>query len=261
MAKLMVAVVRGDPDRFAGALILINLGAFGHVDRVQLRDDLAKLLDELGGRTVGEIELGSTIGEIQEVVRRHRLRIPRDLALLLKSFVMEEGLAAQLDPDFRLAEALRPYAYRHLLATELSVASLAARLKQFGIDAEELTVNLPHQIHRALDVVASGGFDVHLRAGELEPIADRAERLVNRIAISVLAAALIDGFAELAAADRAHIPAPRTLKVSAMLGGLVWLVATRARTRRQAYRGFRRAYHDRRSSAASTNDEREPPAD
>jgi ubiquinone biosynthesis protein len=42
-----------------------------------------------------------------------------------------------------------------------------------------------------------GGFDVHLRAAELEPIVARAERLGNRIAISVLLAAVIDAVAQL----------------------------------------------------------------
>jgi ubiquinone biosynthesis protein len=229
LAAVMVAVVRRDPERLGGALI--GLGSSTHpVDRARLRGDLAGLLDQLDGRTVGDIEVGSIVGEILDIMRRHRLRIPRDLALLLKAFVMDEGLATQLDPDFRLAEALKPYVYRHLLS-RLSLASLATRLKQFGIDAEELTLDLPSQIHRALDVLGTGGFDLHLRADELQPIADRAESLVNRIAMSVLAAAAIDGFAELAAANRARIPTPRTLKVWLMLGSILGLVASVVRRR------------------------------
>jgi ubiquinone biosynthesis protein len=38
---------------------------------------------------------------------------------------------------------------------------------------------------------------VHLRASELEPLMSRAERLGNRIALSVLAAALIDAGTQL----------------------------------------------------------------
>jgi ubiquinone biosynthesis protein len=240
IAKVMVAVARRDPDRFADALVAVGAPT-QPVDHVQLREDLAALLNQFDGRTVRDVELGSTIGEVLEIVRRHHLRIPRDLALLLKAFVMEEGLATQLDPEFKLAEAVRPYAYHHLLATHLSVASLAARLRQFGVDAEELTVDLPNQIHRALDVLGTGGFDVHLRAGELEPIADRAEQLVNRIAVSVLTAAIIDAFAELAAADRAQMPNTRTLTVSATLVSLVGLAASSVRRRRRAHRAARRA--------------------
>jgi len=46
------------------------------------------------------------------VVRAHRLRLPSDLALLLKTVIMCEGVAAQLDPSFELVPLLVPYAAR-----------------------------------------------------------------------------------------------------------------------------------------------------
>jgi ubiquinone biosynthesis protein len=46
------------------------------------------------------------------VVRAHRLRLPSDLALLLKTVMMCEGVAAQLDPTFELIPTLLPYAAR-----------------------------------------------------------------------------------------------------------------------------------------------------
>ena len=48
------------------------------------------------------------------VVRAHRLRLPSDLALLLKTVMMCEGVAAQLDPRFELVPMLVPYASRLL---------------------------------------------------------------------------------------------------------------------------------------------------
>jgi ubiquinone biosynthesis protein len=43
---------------------------------------------------------------------------------------------------------------------------------------------------------------MHVRTTDLEPLVARLERLGNRIAVSVLAAAAINSLAELAAADR-----------------------------------------------------------
>ena len=201
LGTLLVAVMRDDPDRMASALIALGTST-GPVDRPRLREDLAGLMARYGGRAVGEVELGAAIAALMEVVRRHRLRIPRDLALLVKVIAMEEGVAEQLDPNFRIGEALAPYARRQLLA-QLSPAGLSRRLERLGIDLAELAADLPEQLHRVLEVAAGGGFEVHLRAAELEPLMGRAERLGNRIAVSVLAAAIIDGLAELAAAERA----------------------------------------------------------
>ena len=231
LAMLMVALVRGNPDRLAAALL--GLGAAGaRVDRERLRDDLAELLNRYSGRGPGKLDFGTVSGEMLEIVRRHRLRPPRDLALLLRAFVMNEGMAEQLDPDFRLVEELRPYVYRHLIA-ELSPAALARRAGQAGVDLAELAVDFPEQLHRILELAASGGFEVHLRTAELEPLVTRVERLGNRIAAAVLAAAVVDGLVELSSI-RTRSRSRRRPRLSTAVAGLGAFAGDVARSRRRA---------------------------
>jgi len=136
-----------------------------------------------------------------DVVRRHRLRIPRDLSLLLRTVLLEEGIVAQLDREFRLVEVLGPYVLRHLFGG-VTVRALLQRLRDAGIDLFELVDDLPGHVRRALNVLDDGGFELHLRTSELEPLMSRAERLGNRIALSVLAAALIDAATQLLGGTR-----------------------------------------------------------
>ncbi|HUE26423.1 MAG TPA: AarF/ABC1/UbiB kinase family protein [Solirubrobacteraceae bacterium] len=231
LGKLMVALVRGDADRLAASLLGLG-AATASVDRERLRDDLAELLARYSDRGLGSLDFGVVSGEILEIVRRHHLRPPRDLALLLKAFVMDEGMAEQLDPDFRLVEELRPYVYRHLVA-ELSPAALARRAGQAGVDLAELAVDFPGQLLRILELAASGGFEVHLRTAELEPLVGRAERLANRIAAAVLAAAVIDGLAELSA-TRTRPHGRRRLRLSTAVAGLGAFAGDVARRRLRA---------------------------
>jgi ubiquinone biosynthesis protein len=231
LANLMVGLVRGNPDRLAAALLGLG-AATARVDRERLRDDLAELLSRYSGRGPGNLDFGTVSGEMLEIVRRHRLRPSRDLALLLKAFVMNEGMAEQLDPDFRLVEELRPYVYRHLVA-ELSPAALARRAGQAGVDLAELAVDFPEQLHRILELAASGGFEVHLRTAELEPLVRRAERLANRIAAAVLAAAMVDALVELSS-TRTRPHSRRRLRRSTAVAGLGALAGDVARSRRRA---------------------------
>jgi ubiquinone biosynthesis protein len=204
LGRLLTAFVRRDPDRLAGALL--TLGATTEpVDRARLREDLAALLSRYVGRSVSEIPLSRAIGDLLEIVRRHRLRVPRDLALLLTVIIIAEGLVAQLDPDFRFAEALAPYARRQLVA-QLTPRAVARRLEQFGADLSELATDLPPRLSRILEAIDSDGLEVHLRTDEMDALLTRAERVGNRVAASVLAAALIDGLAQLAARRRRRMP-------------------------------------------------------
>jgi ubiquinone biosynthesis protein len=233
LGRLMLALGREDADRLADALLAIG-AATGHVDRVRLRDDLAHMLPRYSGRSLGEIELRQAIGDILEILRRHGLTAPRDLALLLKSFVMNEGMAVDLDPDFRLVETLTPYAYRYMLA-RFSPAALAGRAERVAVEMAELSADLPARLNRLLEVLTAGSFDVHLSATDLEPHVRRLERLGNRIAASVIAAAMIDGLAELAAADRTRARGQRTLRRLervAGAGALIDYTASRRQRRR-----------------------------
>jgi ubiquinone biosynthesis protein len=215
---LLFALEREDPHRVARAMLALGTSTSA-VDLGTLTEDLARFMSRYEHRPLGETALGTVSGELLDVGRRHGLRIPRDLALLVKAFIEEEGVAAEVDPDFRLIATLAPLASSEL-ATQLSPSAIAKRLEQVGLDLAELTVDLPAQLHRLLDNLTAGGFELHLRAADLEPLVARSERLANRIAVSVLAAAVIDALAQLVAAQRTHRPRSGTLRRSVTLGSI-----------------------------------------
>jgi ubiquinone biosynthesis protein len=229
LGGLMLAVGRQDADRLTDALLAIG-AASGRVDRGRLRQDLADMLLRYSGKSLGEIDLRQTLGEILEIVRRHGLTAPRNLALLIKSFVMNEGMAADLDPDFRLVETLTPYAYRYMLA-RFSPSALAGRVERVALELAELGADFPARLNRLLDVLAAGSFDVHLSAADLEPHVKRLERLGNRIAVSVIAAAILDGLVEIAAAERTRAGGSRGLRRLARAGGAGAMIGFTALTR------------------------------
>jgi ubiquinone biosynthesis protein len=230
LTDLLVGLVRENPERVAAALIALGAST-DRVDHRALRQDLSTLLRRYSGRGVGEIPLGPAIADFLEITRRHSLRLPPDLALLTKALIVEEGLAATLDPDFQIGEALAPFAQRHLLA-QLSPTALLRRIERLGLAAAEF----PDQLHRLLDVLGDG-VDMHIRTTDLEPLVARLERLGNRIVVSVLAAAAINSAAELAAADRIRPGASRKPRTGAhtaaiaALGYAAWHLAAPRRRR------------------------------
>ena len=229
LSRLLIGFLRQDPDRLADALLALGTST-EPVERARLREDLAGLLERYFGLSIGEISLRAAVGEVLVIVRRHGLRLPRDLALLLTVLLVAEGLVAQLDPQFQFAEALAPYARRQLLA-QLTPAAIRQRVGHFGADLAELAVDFPGRLDRLLKSVESGGLEVRLRADELESLLTRAERIGNRIAVAVFAAATIDGLAGLAVERRRR----RRKSLAQQLGpefGVAGLVARRRRRRR-----------------------------
>lgn len=210
LSRLLLALLRKDADRLTNALLTLS-GSTVPVDHGPLRRDLTVLLSRYAGRTIQEIPIRTAITEVMEIARRHQLVVPSDLALLFAVLVMDEGITERLDPGFRFEQALRPYMDRRLRAT-FSPASMAHRAERLGLELAEVATELPGRLYRLLEVVGEGQFEVRLRPDELQPIVRRMERLGNRVAMSILAAAVIDGLTELAAHDhRATIDRKRTL--------------------------------------------------
>ncbi len=229
LSRLLIGFVRQDPDRLADALLALD-SSTEPVERARLREDLAALLARYVGRTIGEISLRTALGDVLVIVRRHGLRLPRELALLLTVLLVAEGLVAVLDPDFRFAEALAPYARRQLIA-QVTPAAVRQRVEQFGADLAELTVDFPGRLDRLLRSVESGGLEVRLRADEFESMLTRAERIGNRIAAAVLAAATVDGLARLVV-ERSRRRRKSSGRELPALGAVTGYVARRRRDRR-----------------------------
>jgi len=110
LGSILLALVANDAPAMADGLL--HLGVAGEVDRVAFERDLLSFLLQYAGVPLEQMHIGPLIAEIMRVVRAHRLRLPSELALLLKTVMMCEGVAAQLDPGFELAPMLLPYAGR-----------------------------------------------------------------------------------------------------------------------------------------------------
>ena len=111
LGTILVALVATDPTKMADGLLRLGI-ASDDVDRNRFERDLAQIMEKYARLPLEQLHLGPLIAELMSVVRAHRLRLPSDLALLLKTVMMCEGIAAQLDPTFELIPHLLPYAAR-----------------------------------------------------------------------------------------------------------------------------------------------------
>jgi len=123
LTRVLAAVATADVDQLADAALALGMTT-GPVDRVALMRDLDALVQTHLEQPLGELQVGELLVAVMGTMRRHRLRMPVDLALLAKTFAMSEGLAARLDPEFRMAPAVLVHVQRFLVeeATRGAVA-------------------------------------------------------------------------------------------------------------------------------------------
>jgi ubiquinone biosynthesis protein len=111
LGKVLMALVAVDVTTMADGLFDLGI-ARGSVDRAAFERDLDQLVQRYAFVPLEQLRIGPLLNDVMSVVRKHRLRMPSDLALLLKTVMMCEGVAAKLDPGFELVPLLVPYAAR-----------------------------------------------------------------------------------------------------------------------------------------------------
>jgi ubiquinone biosynthesis protein len=124
LGTILLALVASDAEGMADGLLGLGV-ASESVDRDAFQRDLAQFLHRYAGQPLEQLRLGHVLADLMAVVRAHRLRLPSDIALLLKTVMMCEGVAAHLDPTFELVPLLVPYATAFVARPDAGVASSA----------------------------------------------------------------------------------------------------------------------------------------
>lgn len=195
LVRMLLAIVEQDAARLTTALVRM-CGAQANGGFGGLQSDVGRLVDRYAGRPLAEIPIVAVLSELAALLRRYRLRLPRETALLLKMLVMADGLGKQLDPGFELTTQLGPFTQKIILGS-LSPEALAERLKKLGREALRFGTDAPDILRRVVEVLERGGIDIHFRADELDRLMDKAEKTGNRIVAGLITAALINAVGEL----------------------------------------------------------------
>lgn len=196
---LLLGVVNRDVGIMADALA--EMGASNQkTDRRQLMRDLQTLVDKYHGQPVHRLRMASIFAETAETIRRHDLSVPRDVVLMLKSLTTLWGVALRLDPELDVAALLRP----RLLAMIRDRVSAKRVMRTAGVTLWHVLSFLksaPQQLREVLQQVASGSWQLNVRHENLEIISRELDRSSNRLAFSIVIAAIVMGSSLMVVAD------------------------------------------------------------
>ena len=200
MADLLIAVINQDIRQIAH--ILAHLGVqTTSIDMRDFRKDLAEILDHYYGLPLHQIELGKITREMIEVALKYQVKIPPDYTLMIKALLTIETVGKQLDPELNAVEEAKP-----MIAAILKerwnprrfVADAVRNIKTLSLTFKEF----PVQLHQILDELRQGKLRIEFEHVHLERFIIMIDTASNRIAASLVIAALIIGSSIIMHTDR-----------------------------------------------------------
>ncbi len=228
-----------DEDAAGLARTVVRMGATrGRPSLGAMEYDLQRLLMRYWGMPLEEIPVGEMLAEVFTTAYRHKVYLPGDLALLARTLITLEGTGRLLDPEFVLVDAVRPFA-QQLVRERMSPVVAGRRALRTLRQAADLAQAFPRRLDDLWDQLEEGEITLGVEVRRLELIMKKANSMLNRVAFSVVVAALIIGSALIlhGGKDRWEmpvlgigIPVAQIAFLGAVFAG-VWLLLSMIRSR------------------------------
>ena len=191
LAATIVAVHNHDADRLAEIVVAVAT-ALRPVDMRELSMDLEEMLDTYAHLSLGELSLSALFTSITEAMARHRLKLPADLLLLVKSVTTVEAVGRQLDPTFKIVEHATPLV-ESLIEQKYTPAALAWRTADAGREMLSALRTLPGNLAAITRKIRTDGMQVQFDHRNLDFFVREMDRSSNRLSFAVVIAAIVIG--------------------------------------------------------------------
>ncbi|PIT16460.1 ABC1 kinase family protein [Snodgrassella alvi] len=179
-------------DQFALQYVLSNWAQGETINEDQLGGDVLEMLLNYEQLNSSELRISQIINDITHIIREHGLTLPADLVILFKCLITLDGVIKQIDGDFELlnhAQTTIQKVLRHRFNTHTFWRHSKMQLHLLA----QLIDTLPQNLLRLSKRIQHGQLPVSLNIQHIDKLNNQLDRVVNRLTMGIVTAALIIG--------------------------------------------------------------------
>ncbi|HBT96356.1 MAG TPA: ABC transporter [Desulfobulbaceae bacterium] len=199
VTNLIVHLVAGNEREIVSGLLRVT-NQLGEVNREALGRDLIRLIDLYLYRPLAGLEAGRIIQELIGLISRHRLSFKPELYLVMKALSTVEGVGLMLDPKLELIRLAKPF-MRRISLNRFTPNRLAEDISYTGLAYTRLLREAPEELRLILHQLRRGQMRIEFEHKGMRQLAPDLHHIANRIAFSIVLAALIVGSSLIVLAD------------------------------------------------------------
>lgn len=191
LIDLINGVVDKDSEKILWILLRLSEGSDGASPR-RMEREILDILDAYHSLPIQELNIGYLLLEITAMLREHRLRIPADLAIMIKALITAEGTARELYPRLNVVQEAEPYVKR-LVVERWKPNVLWYTFRRSLSNFLSLQGEMPAKFSQIMDKVDRGDLSIRFRHENLGGLRNTLENVTNRLTLGIIIAALIIG--------------------------------------------------------------------
>ncbi len=192
LANLIIAIQLNDIDVLIEALAEIGLISDAGGESPQLRIKLEEFLNKYYDLSSKFIDPTAFLKDLIDIFAKSKGKIPSNLMLLSKTLVIRDEISRKLDPEHNFGELTKPYV-DEMLKERAKASHLIKEAEKTILDYVRLVKTFPRRVNHILAKAEKGTLKLELEHLELETLVEELDILSNRLAFSMIIAALIVG--------------------------------------------------------------------
>ena len=136
------------------------------------------------------INMEDIFNELIYIIREFKLSLPSNIMLLIKSLIVLEGVARNLDKSLKIIEHIKPFALRYV-KDRLKPDNIFKQSKNLILDYSKVLKNIPSDLSDFIEMVKKGSVKVQLEHKKLDVLSSTLDGLADRLSYSIVLASLI----------------------------------------------------------------------
>lgn len=193
IAFLFLGYAEHDYDMVMDALQGAGLIDEETMDLKNFRRDLKDMSESFYGRSLQTISVRDVYDQIIQLIYKYKIRLPRNLLLLFKTFIQTEALGKILGSDASILEVTKPYA-KKLIERSYLRKNVLKTMRKDTISMGSRMKMIPKLVHDILSQTAKGKQRIELQHNGFQDMSSRFVKSINRLIIGlVISASLIAG--------------------------------------------------------------------
>ena len=192
MVELIGAIVGMEAEKVFDILVSLTGANVTEINERLLLRDILEILHLYHSVTVGKLDLGQLLMDLNNMLRTHQIKLPSDLALMFKAMVTAEGTARLLYPELDVIAEIEPFINK-LGMERWSPSQIWHRFTRQLRLYLKLQSSLPGAIQRILQKVEQGELDIRFKHENLGGLQKSLDNVSNRLSFSIILGSVIIG--------------------------------------------------------------------
>ena len=191
LVSVILGVVNREPRKIVRNLLRFSQSE-NEINVMELEERVNDLLYRHAYKSLDRVNAVAIFNDMLSLFIDYKLRMPSDFYLLLRAITISQNTGVKLNPNFDIVEHLEPYA-RKFVRKQFNPLKIGKDIGLTAVNTLSLLQDLPDEVRDITSLLKKGKIKVDIEHRGLDKAIHSHEQISNRIAFSIIVAAMIIG--------------------------------------------------------------------